>query len=140
MSADIDLKTLTAQIVGAYVANNPLAAGDVAATITTVYDALAKIDGSPVLAAAVALTPAVSIKKSVTPEALICLDCGKSFSMLKRHLHTDHDLTPDQYRTKWGLPHDYPVTSPNYAAQRSELAKAIGLGRKANSKVAKKAK
>ena len=138
MSAEIDLKTLTTQIVAVYAGNHSLAAGDVAGLISTVYGALAKIDGGSELAAAPALVPAVTIRKSVTPEAIICLECGRKLQMMKRHLHTDHDLTIDEYRAKWGLPHDYPVVAPNYAAKRSQLAKDIGLGRKTGAKTPRK--
>ena len=128
--SDTNLKALAAQIVAAYAGNNHLSSTDVADVIHSVYDALARIDGAPVAAAIEAPVPAVSIKKSVTPDAIICLECGGRFKMLKRHLSADHDLTIDEYRAKWGLPRDYPVVAPNYAAKRSQLAKDIGLGQK----------
>ena len=124
----VDLKSLTAEVVSAYLASNQVFARDLPDLISTVYGTLATLDQAP--AAAEVLTPAVRVKKSVTPDAIVCLECGRKLKMLKRHLSTDHDLTIDAYRAKWGLPADYPVVAPNYAAHRSELAKSIGLGRK----------
>jgi len=100
---------------------------------------LAKIDGAAEAPVAPVQAPAIAIKKSVTPEAIICLECGRKLQMMKRHLHTDHDITIDGYRAKWGLPQDYPVVAPNYAAKRSQLAKDIGLGRKTGAKAPAKA-
>jgi len=128
---DLELmKQLTAQIVAAYVGGNTIASGGIGPLIGTVHAALVGLNGGTEPPAE-ALKPAVAVKKSVTPDALICLDCGKPFKMLKRHLHTDHNLSTAEYLAKWGLPGDYPVVAPNYAALRSELAKKIGLGRKA---------
>jgi len=126
--SDVDLKALTAEIVSAYVGSNQVSARDLPGIITSIHATLASVDQAP--APAEVLTPAVAIKKSVTPEAIICLECGRKLKMLKRHLSTDHDLTIDAYRAKWGLTADYPVVAPNYAAHRSQLAKDIGLGRK----------
>ena len=127
-----ELLVLAAQIVSAHVANNTVVPGDVSKLIHEVYRAL--IDaGHPSKVAATA-EPAVPVKRSVTPDHLICLECGKHFSMLKRHLRTDHQLTPDQYRQKWDLAPSYPIVAPNYAATRSVLAKKIGLGRTARTK------
>jgi len=125
-----ELLDLTTSIVSAYVAHNNVPAGELTALIASTHAALAKLGGEPEAPAAAPLVPAVSIRKSVTPDAIICLEDGKSFKSLKRHL-SKFGLTPDQYRAKWGLPSDYPMVAPNYAEARSALAKAIGLGRKA---------
>ena len=125
------LLSLTSTIVSAYVSRNVLPTGDLSQLISSVYQSLNGLGQAPAAEAeAVELKPAVAIKKSVTPEAIICLECGRKLKMLKRHLSTDHDLTIDAYRAKWGLTADYPVVAPNYAAHRSQLAKDIGLGRK----------
>jgi len=118
-----------AELVAAFVSNNPLPRGELPALIQTIHDTLARLSGGVENAAPKAepKQPAVSIRKSVTPEYLICLEDGKKFKSLKRHVGT-HGLTPDQYRAKWNLPSDYPMVAPNYAAARSALAKAIGLG------------
>jgi predicted transcriptional regulator len=119
---------LTSKIVTAYLKGNSLAAAELSGLIQTVHSALAQVN-SPAPLAAVAQQPAVPIKKSVTPEAVYCLDCGKPQKMLKRHLGTAHDLTVDDYRAKWNLPSDYPVVAPAYAQKRSQLALNSGLGR-----------
>ncbi|RUU25157.1 MAG: MucR family transcriptional regulator [Mesorhizobium sp.] len=120
---------LTADIVSAYVSKNPVPLGELPALIGQVHAALkGTVGGSP--AEPEALKPAVPIKKSVTPDYIISLEDGKKFKSLKRHLSTHYGLTPDEYRAKWGLPADYPMVAPNYAAARSALAKTIGLGRK----------
>jgi predicted transcriptional regulator len=118
-----------AELVAAFVSNNPLPKGELPALIQTIHDTLARLSGGVENAAPKEepKQPAVSIRKSVTPEYLICLEDGKKFKSLKRHVGT-HGLTPDQYRAKWNLPSDYPMVAPNYAAARSALAKAIGLG------------
>ena len=124
------------KIVSAYMTNNRLSASELPQLIRTVHEALKK----PSQAAIAQAEPAVPIKKSVRPDHIICLDDGKKFKMLKRHLRTAYDMSPDEYRKKWGLPSDYPMVAPKYAAVRSELAKKIGLGRKAGRKArAKKA-
>ena len=123
-----DVLGLTAQIVSAHVAKNPLATEALPALIQSVYRSLATVGEVEVKAEAQA--PAVPVKKSVFPEFIICLEDGKKLKMLKRHLKTSYNLTPDEYRTKWGLPRDYPMTAPVYASHRSTLAKKIGLGRK----------
>src|SRR5206468_9361390 len=131
--SNIDDKTvieLTADIVSAYVGNNPLPASGLPDLIASVSASVRKLAGGAVKESA-PLTPAVNPKRSVFPDHIVCLEDGKKFKSLKRHLSTDHGLTPDEYRAKWNLPHDYPMTAPNYAAQRSQLAKSIGLGRKA---------
>ncbi len=118
---------LAADIVSAYVSNNSVPVADIPGLISSVHAALNSVV-EPVPATAQPLVPAVSIKKSLTPDYLICLEDGKKFKSLKRHLRTTYDMTPEQYRAKWGLPRDYPMVAPNYAAARSELAKTMGLG------------
>ena len=123
---------VAAEVVAAFVSNNPVPKGELPALIQTVHDTLSRLSGeveNPVPKEEVK-EPAVSIRKSITPEYLICLDDGKHFKSLKRHLAA-LGLTPEQYRAKWKLPSDYPMVAPNYAAQRSAMAKAIGLGQKA---------
>ncbi|MEI9425737.1 MucR family transcriptional regulator [Mesorhizobium sp. Cs1299R1N1] len=120
---------LTAEVVSAYVSNNPVPVGELPALIGQVHIALKGTIGGPV-AVPEELTPAVPIRKSVTPDYIISLEDGKKFKSLKRHLSTHYGLTPDEYRAKWGLPADYPMVAPNYAAARSALAKTMGLGRK----------
>lgn len=122
--------TLTAEIASAYLSNNSLSAADVPNLITKVYVALGGV-GNPEPDAVVELKPAVSIRSSVKPDAITCLDCGKKFKMLKRHLNVDHGMTPEAYRARWGLAKDYPVVAADYAAKRRGLAIQIGLGRKA---------
>src|SRR6478735_3572825 len=120
-----------ADIVSAFVSHNSLPAGDLPALIGTVHQALNTLaSGAAQPALEEKREPAVSIKKSVQPDFMVCLEDGKRFKSLKRHLRTVYDLTPDQYRAKWGLPADYPMVAPNYAAARSELAKQLGLGQK----------
>ncbi|MBI1212909.1 MAG: MucR family transcriptional regulator [Alphaproteobacteria bacterium] len=119
----------TAKIVTAYVSNNRMMAADLPSLITAVYETVAGVNGGGAARAAEPLKPSVSIKRSVTDDYIVCLEDGKKFKSLKRHLRTSYSLSPEQYRAKWGLPTDYPMVAPNYAAQRSKLAKAIGLGR-----------
>jgi predicted transcriptional regulator len=119
---------LTAEIVSAYVSNNPVPAADMPGLINQVHNALQRISGGPNDPQAEPLKPAVSLKKSVTPDYIVCLEDGKKFKSLKRHLRTQYNMTPEQYRDKWGLPADYPMVAPNYAAARSQLAKQMGLG------------
>ncbi len=120
---------LTANIVSAYVSNNPVASAEIPALISQVYSALTRVsNGGPVAAPAEPPKPAVPIKRSVTAEYIVCLEDGKRFKSLKRHLRTQYGLTPDQYRAKWNLPPDYPMVSHNYAEARSQLAKQMGLG------------
>jgi predicted transcriptional regulator len=119
---------LSADIVSAYVSNNSVPAADLPSLLASVYAALTNtVEGQQVEPKA-ELVPAVSVRKSVTPDAIICLEDGKSFKSLKRHLRTTYDMTPEQYRAKWNLPADYPMVAPNYAKARSELAKTMGLG------------
>ena len=124
---DARLLGLTAQIVSAHVSKNPTPTDTLPALIQSVFKSLAGA-GAPNETVA-KLEPAVPIKKSVFPDHLICLEDGKKLTMLKRHLATAYQMTPDQYRQRWGLPSDYPMVAPEYAARRSELAKSIGLGR-----------
>jgi len=123
-----DLLGLTAEIVSAHVSNNPVSVNDVPNLIIEVHRTLASLGSAPARIEAEKKPPAVSIKKSITADYLICLEDGKKLKMLKRHLHTSYGLSPDQYREKWGLPADYPMVAPNYAKHRSSLAKQIGLG------------
>ena len=121
---------LTAQIVAAFLSNNAMAIADLPGVIQSVHRALSDVASPTPAPVAEKLFPAVPIKKSVTPDYIICLEDGKQLKMLKRHLATSYNMTPDEYRVRWGLPPDYPMVAPNYAAQRSSLAKSIGLGRK----------
>jgi predicted transcriptional regulator len=128
-SSDLRLIEMTTDIVSAYVAHNEVPTSDVGVLISTTYAVLRSLDGSPVAEVVREQAPAVPAKKSVFPDYIICLEDGKRFKSLKRHLRSSYDLTPEAYRTKWGLPADYPMVAPNYAAARSMLAKKIGLGR-----------
>ncbi len=124
-----ELMQLTAQIVAAYVGNNAVVAGELPTLIGDVHDALTRAAGRTGTVEREEAKPAVAIKKSVTPDYIVCLEDGKKFKSLKRHLRTHYNLSPEEYREKWGLPHDYPMVAPNYAAARSQLAKEMGLGR-----------
>lgn len=119
---------LTAEIVSAYVSNNSVSAGDLPALIGQVHSALTRVSSSPGEAAPEPPKPAISVKRSVTPDYIVCLEDGKKFKSLKRHLRTQYSMTPEAYREKWDLPPDYPMVAPNYAAARSQLAKQMGLG------------
>lgn len=128
-----DINSQTTAIVSAYLSNNSMDAAAVPALIRSVQDALAGgavADAQAEAEADEPLKPAVSIRKSVTPKAVTCLECGKSFKSLKRHLGTSHDLTAKEYKERWDLPRDYPLVAPEYSARRAETAKKIGLGRK----------
>jgi predicted transcriptional regulator len=122
---------LTARIVAAYLRRNTVPIADLPSLVAMTHKALEKA-GAPeaVEVAEAASSPAVPVKKSVRPDHIVCLDCGKTFKMLKRHLQSDHALSAEEYRAKWSLPPDYPVVAPNYAAERSKLALALGLGKK----------
>lgn len=124
----IDLMDQTTRIVEAYVGNNTLDVKDVPSLISEVHQALVRVSGGAAPAEREELKPAVSAKRSVMPDYIICLEDGKKFKSLKRHLRTHYNLSPEEYREKWGLPHDYPMVAPNYARARSELAKRMGLG------------
>ena len=117
-----------AKIVIAYAKRNSLAADQLPSLIATVHGALTRLEGGVVPEPAKELMPAVPIRRSVQPDAITCLDCGYRGKMLKRHLMSAHQLTPSDYRQRWGLKNDYPMIAPNYAASRSELAKSFGLG------------
>lgn len=119
---------LTANIVSAYVSNNTVASAEIPALIGQVYSALVRISSGQGSAAAEPHKPAVPVKRSISAEYIVCLEDGKKFKSLKRHLRTRYDMTPERYREKWGLPPDYPMVAPNYAAARSQLAKQMGLG------------
>lgn len=128
----IETVELTADIVSAYLSNNHVAVTDLPALIASIHSSLHSL-GEPAAASVpdyVALVPAVPIKKSITPEYIICLEDGKQFKSMKRHLATKFGMTPDDYRRKWNLPSDYPMVAQAYAAKRSELALSLGLGRK----------
>ncbi|MBE0531874.1 MAG: MucR family transcriptional regulator [Rhodospirillales bacterium] len=124
-----ELLELTTEIVVAHVGNNTLPVGDLAALIGDVYRTLSNLGETPEVPEAA--KPAVPIKRSVFPDYIVCLENGKKLKMLKRHLKTAYNMTPEEYREKWGLPADYPMVAPNYAKHRSALAKEIGLGTKA---------
>ncbi len=127
-ATNTNLIDLTADIVSAYVSNNMVASSDLSGLISEVFTALKTTSEASSEPEPEPLKPAVSIKKSVTPDHIICLEDGKKFKSLKRHLRTHYDLTPEEYREKWGLSPDYPMVAPNYAAARSALAKKMGLG------------
>lgn len=139
---EIDMKetliTLTSDIVAAHVSNNDVAVTDVPALITNVYTALANLGETPVVEEAKP-QPAVAVRNSVKPDYIVCLEDGKKLKMLKRHLMTHYNMTPEQYRTRWNLPADYPMVAPAYAETRRDLAKKIGLGRKPGETKAAKA-
>ena len=131
------LITLASDIVAAHVSNNNVPLADLPSLISSVYDALAGLGKAPPAPAPLP-EPAVSIRSSVKPDHIVCLEDGKKLKMLKRHLSTHYNLTPDQYRARWNLPADYPMVAPNYAEKRRELAKAIGLGRKPGARKTRK--
>lgn len=126
--ADLPLVVITTGIVANYVGNNAVPASELPALIATVQAALAKLRSGPAEEAAKVQVPAVPVRKSITADYIVCLEDGKRFKSLKRHLRSKFDLSPDDYRAKWGLPADYPMVAPNYAQARSDLAKSMGLG------------
>ncbi|MBD8067333.1 MucR family transcriptional regulator [Devosia sp. PTR5] len=128
---DAALIELSAEIVAAFVGHNSVSPGDLPKLISDVHGALRALQGHEAPASVEELKPAVPVKKSVAPDYIVCLEDGKKFKSLKRHLRTHYDLSPDEYREKWGLPADYPMVAPSYSATRSKLAKENGLGRKA---------
>lgn len=128
-----ELLALTADIVSSHVSNNTVAVSDLPVLIDNVYRALTKL-GAIVEPVKEKQEPAVSVRASIKPDFIVCLEDGKKLKMLKRHLMTHYNMTPDQYRTKWNLPADYPMVAPNYALQRQALAKKIGLGTKRTRK------
>jgi predicted transcriptional regulator len=129
-----ELLRMTSEVAAAYVSNNNLPSGQLPDVIRTIHESLAALSGAKVAAASEPPTPAVPIKKSITPDYIVCLEDGKKLKMLKRHLRSTYNMTPDEYRHRWSLPADYPMVAPNYAAQRSAFAKKIGLGRNGGGK------
>ena len=133
MEKDLDsneIIELTADIVSAYVSNNTIGASELPQIIADVHSALSRVSGGQPVPQRDEPKPAVAVKKSVTPDFIICLEDGKKFKSLKRHIRTHYNLTPEEYREKWDLPHDYPMVAPNYASARSQLAKKMGLGQR----------
>ena len=135
-SNELDLTSLTADIVSAYVAHNAIGSDRLPDFIGSVYGALSRASLQGVEPPKVELKPAVAIKKSVTAEHIICLEDGKKFKSLKRHLRNEYNMSPEEYREKWGLPRDYPMVAPAYAARRSQMAKTMGLGRRSTGATA----
>jgi len=127
-AGDANFIGLTAEIVSAYVSNNTVASADIPGLINQVHSALLRVSSGEAEASSEPLKPAVPVKRSINPDYIVCLEDGKKFKSLKRHLRTQYDMTPEQYRDKWGLAADYPMVAPNYAAARSQLAKQMGLG------------
>ena len=125
-----DLLRMAVDVVAAYLSNNQVSTVQIPEIINSVYNSLTSLEVESVEITTEVPKPATSIRKSVTPEYLVCLEDGKKLKMLKRHLRTNYNMTPEDYRTKWNLPPDYPMVAPNYARQRSEFAKKIGLGKK----------
>jgi len=136
--AEDDLLRMTAEVVAAYVRNNSLPTAQLSDVINTVYSSLKSLDSQAPEIKSEPLKPAVPVRKSITPDYLVCLEDGKKLKMLKRHLRSTYNMTPDEYRAKWGLPPDYPMVAPNYAEQRSAFAKKIGLGRGNEARAAKR--
>ncbi len=128
-----ELLRITSNVVAAYVQNNPLPTTELSSVIQTIHSSFVALNGAGEVKPEPA-KPAVSIRRSVTPDYIVCLEDGKKLKMLKRHLRTTYDMTPEEYRAKWGLPADYPMVAPNYAKQRSAFAKQIGLGRGAKAR------
>jgi predicted transcriptional regulator len=133
MEKDMDrneIIELTADIVSAYVSNNTIGASELPQIISDVHSALTRVSGGQPAPQREELKPAIAVKKSVTPDYIVCLEDGKKFKSLKRHIRTHYNLSPEAYREKWDLPHDYPMVAPNYASARSQLAKKMGLGQR----------
>jgi predicted transcriptional regulator len=131
--SDEDMLRMTTEVVSAYVGNNMLPAAQIPDVIRTVYSSLRDLSSIEGHSERESPKPAIPVRRSVTPDYIICLEDGKKLKMLKRHLRTTYNMSPDEYRTKWALPADYPMVAPNYAKQRSDFAKQIGLGRKSES-------
>ncbi len=125
---------MTAEIVSAYVGNNEITAAELPGLIQQVYISLADVSQGVIVSENEPLKPAIAVKRSVSNDYIVCLEDGKKFKSLKRHLRAHYDMSPDEYRTKWGLPKDYPMVAPNYAQARSNLAKQMGLGQKSRRK------
>lgn len=141
MDEKSELIEMTADIVSAYVGNNSISTADLPNLIQSVHRALTGVAGGVEAEAATPKEPAVPLKRSITPDHLVCLEDGRKFKSLKRHLRTKYNMSPEEYRAKWNLPKDYPMVAPNYAKARSELAKQMGLGqggRKPAKRVAKR--
>ena len=128
-----EILKLASEIVAAYVSNNPIPVSEVPAMIKSVHATLGGLAGATQAEVSTAVKPVVPVKRSVHPDYIVCLEDGKKLKMLKRYLRSNYNMTPEEYRAKWGLPADYPMVAPNYAAQRSEFAKRIGLGKSASS-------
>jgi predicted transcriptional regulator len=128
MEDKTEITGMTADIVSAYVSNNAIATADIPNLIQSIFSALTEVSSNSVVSEAPPQEPAVPVRRSITPDFLICLEDGRKFKSLKRHLRTKYDMSPDEYRAKWNLPRDYPMVAPNYAKARSELAKQMGLG------------
>ncbi|HSZ50290.1 MAG TPA: MucR family transcriptional regulator [Caulobacteraceae bacterium] len=128
MDDKAEIIEMTAEIVAAYVENNTVAAGELPGLIQSVHRALSGVSAGPETVEAPPKEPAVPVRRSITPDHLVCLEDGRKFKSLKRHLRTKYNMSPEEYRTKWGLAKDYPMVAPNYAKARSELAKQMGLG------------
>ncbi len=126
-----EILRMTAEVVAAYVGNNSLSATQLPEVINTVYGTFNRVKGATTLANGQPQKAAIPVRRSITPDYIVCLEDGKKLKMLKRHLRTVYGLPPDEYRVKWGLPTDYPMVAPNYSKQRSAFAKKIGLGRSA---------
>ncbi len=135
-----DLLRMTVEVVAAYVGNNSLGVAQVPDVISTVHAALSALDGTVSTKITEPLKPAVAVRRSVTADYIVCLEDGKKLKMLKRHLRAAYNMTPDEYRAKWNLPAEYPMVAPNYAAQRSDFAKRIGLGRKPGQRLGRRTK
>ncbi len=129
---------LTAEVISSYVGNNPVSTAELPGLIGEVFTAFERAGGNEASPAATKSKPAVPVKKSLTDDYIICLEDGKQFKSLKRHLRSHYDLSPEEYREKWGLPYDYPMVAPNYAKARSALAREMGLGRKPGTKIKKR--
>ncbi len=130
-----DVLRMAVDVVAAYLSNNQVAAGQIPEVIHSIFNSLTTLEAPPSEPLSEPQKPATPVRKSVTPDYIICLEDGKKLKMLKRHLRTTYNMTPEEYRAKWNLPADYPMVAPNYARQRSEFAKQIGLGRKARERV-----
>ena len=135
-----EILKMAVEIVSAYVSNNGVNTTQVPELINTIYSSLHNLNGSTSVSETETLKPAVSVRRSINPYNIICLEDGKKLKMLKRHLRASYGITPDEYRAKWGLPADYPMVAPNYAEQRSNFAKKIGLGRKKGAKISRNQK
>jgi len=126
----VDVLRMTVDIVAAYISRNPLEASQISDVIHRVFETLAGLSANPVADKSATRPPAVPVRRSVMADYIVCLEDGRKLKMLKRHLKTAYNLTPDEYRSRWNLPSDYPMVAPNYAQRRSDFAKKIGLGRK----------